>query len=40
VVTIRGDERVVLQTLVQVMDISRRAGAEKIGVATRPAAER
>jgi biopolymer transport protein ExbD len=40
VVTIRGDERVVLQTLVQVMDISRRAGAEKIGVATRGAAER
>jgi biopolymer transport protein ExbD len=40
VVTIRGDERVVLQTLVQVMDISRRAGAEKIGVATRPAAQR
>jgi biopolymer transport protein ExbD len=40
VVTIRGDERVVLQTLVQVMDISRRAGAEKIGVATRPAAAR
>jgi biopolymer transport protein ExbD len=35
VVTIRGDERVVLQTLVQLMDISRRAGAEKIGVATR-----
>jgi biopolymer transport protein ExbD len=35
VVTIRGDERVVLQTLVQVMDISRRAGAERIGVATR-----
>jgi biopolymer transport protein ExbD len=40
VVTIRGDERVALQTLVQVMDISRRAGAEKIGVATRAAAER
>jgi biopolymer transport protein ExbD len=40
VVTIRGDERVVLQTLVQVMDVSRRAGAEKIGVATRPSAER
>ena len=40
VVTIRGDERVVLQTLVQLMDISRRAGAEKIGVATRAAAER
>jgi len=37
VVTIRGDERVVLQTLVQLMDISRRAGAEKIGVATRGA---
>jgi biopolymer transport protein ExbD len=37
VVTIRGDEQVVLQTLVQVMDISRRAGAERIGVATRPA---
>jgi biopolymer transport protein ExbD len=35
VVTIRGDERVVLQTLVQLMDISRRAGAERIGVATR-----
>ena len=35
VVTIRGDERVVLQTLVQLMDISRKAGAEKIGVATR-----
>jgi biopolymer transport protein ExbD len=40
IVTIRGDERVVLQTLVQVMDISRRAGAEKIGVATRAAGER
>jgi biopolymer transport protein ExbD len=40
VVTIRGDERVVLQTLVQLMDISRKAGAEKIGVATRAAAER
>jgi biopolymer transport protein ExbD len=40
VVTIRGDERVVLQTLVQLMDISRRAGAEKIGVATRTAAAR
>jgi biopolymer transport protein ExbD len=40
VVTIRGDERVVLQTLVQVMDISRRAGAEKIGVVTRAATER
>ena len=39
-VTIRGDERVVLRTLVQLMDISRRAGAEKIGVATRAAAER
>ena len=37
VVTIRGDERVVLQTLVQLMDISRKAGAEKIGVATREA---
>ncbi len=35
VVTIRGDERVILQTLVQLMDVSRRAGAEKIGVATR-----
>ena len=35
IVTIRGDERVVLQTLVQLMDVSRRAGAEKIGVATR-----
>jgi biopolymer transport protein ExbD len=34
-VTIRGDERIVLRTLVQVMDASRRAGAEKIGVATR-----
>lgn len=34
-VTIRGDEKVVLQTLVQLMDVSRRAGAEKIGVATR-----
>ena len=40
VVTIRGDERVVLQTLVQLMDISRRAGAEKIGVATRTASAR
>ena len=40
VVTIRGDERVVLQTLVQLMDISRKAGAEKIGVATRAASER
>ena len=40
VVTIRGDERVVLQTLVQLMDISRRAGAEKIGVATRAAVAR
>jgi len=37
VVTIRGDERVILQTLVQLMDVSRRAGAEKIGVATRQA---
>lgn len=37
IVTIRGDEQVVLRTLVQIMDISRRAGAEKIGVATRPA---
>jgi biopolymer transport protein ExbD len=37
VVTIRGDERVVLQTLVQLMDVARKAGAEKIGVATRPA---
>ncbi|MFQ5829823.1 MAG: ExbD/TolR family protein [Candidatus Methylomirabilia bacterium] len=36
VVTIRGDERIILRTLVQIMDISRRAGAEKIGVATRP----
>lgn len=35
VVTIRGDERVVLQTLVALMDTARRAGAEKIGVATR-----
>ncbi|MFQ5521254.1 MAG: ExbD/TolR family protein [Candidatus Methylomirabilia bacterium] len=35
IVTIRGDERVILKTLVQIMDISRRAGAEKIGVATR-----
>ncbi len=34
-VTIRGDEQVILRTLVQIMDISRRAGAEKIGVATR-----
>jgi biopolymer transport protein ExbD len=34
-VTIRGDERIVLRTLVEVMDASRRAGAEKIGVATR-----
>jgi biopolymer transport protein ExbD len=40
VVTIRGDERVVLRTVVQVMDIARRAGAERIGVATRPVAER
>ncbi len=37
IVTIRGDEQVVLRTLVQIMDISRRAGAEKIGVATRHA---
>lgn len=37
VVTIRGDERVILQTLVQLMDVSRRAGADKIGVATRQA---
>lgn len=36
IVTIRGDEQVILRTLVQVMDISRRAGADKIGVATRP----
>ncbi len=36
VVTIRGDEQVVLRRLVEIMDISRRAGAEKIGVATRP----
>ncbi|MFQ5898674.1 MAG: ExbD/TolR family protein [Candidatus Methylomirabilia bacterium] len=35
IVTIRGDERVILRTLVQIMDISRRAGAMKIGVATR-----
>jgi len=35
IVTIRGDEQVILRTLVQIMDISRRAGAEKIGVATR-----
>jgi biopolymer transport protein ExbD len=40
VVTIRGDERVALQTVVQVMDISRRAGAERIGVATRAAGPR
>ena len=40
IVTIRGDGAVALQTLVQVMDIARRAGAEKIGVATRAAAER
>jgi biopolymer transport protein ExbD len=36
-VTIRGDERVVLGRLVEIMDIARRSGAEKIGVATRPA---
>jgi biopolymer transport protein ExbD len=36
VVTIRGDERVVLGMLVEIMDIARRSGAEKIGVATRP----
>lgn len=35
IVTIRGDEQIVLRMLVQIMDISRRAGAEKIGVATR-----
>ena len=40
IVTIRGDGAVALQTVVQVMDIPRRAGAEKIGVATRAAAER
>lgn len=39
VVTIRGDERVLLGTLVAIMDVARQAGAEKIGVATR-AAER
>jgi biopolymer transport protein ExbD len=37
VVTIRGDERVILGVLVEIMDIARRSGAEKIGVATRPA---
>jgi biopolymer transport protein ExbD len=36
-VTIRGDERVGLGAVVAIMDASRRAGAEKIGVATRPA---
>lgn len=36
IVTIRGDEQILLRTLVQIMDISRRAGADKIGVATRP----
>ena len=36
-VTIRGDERVGLGTVVAIMDVARRAGAEKIGVATRPA---
>ncbi|MGH7381364.1 MAG: ExbD/TolR family protein [Candidatus Methylomirabilales bacterium] len=36
VVTIRGDERVILGSLVEIMDIARRSGAEKIGVATRP----
>jgi biopolymer transport protein ExbD len=35
-VTIRGDERVGLGTVVAIMDAARRAGAEKIGVATRP----
>jgi biopolymer transport protein ExbD len=35
-VTIRGDERVGLGTVVSIMDVARRAGAEKIGVATRP----
>ena len=35
IVTIRGDEQILLRTLVQIMDVSRRAGAEKIGVATR-----
>ena len=35
-VTIRGDERVGLGTVVAIMDVARRAGAEKIGVATRP----
>ncbi len=40
VVTIRGDERVVLGALVQIMDVARHAGAEKIGVATRPAESR
>jgi len=35
IVTIRGDEQMILRMLVQIMDISRRAGAEKIGVATR-----
>ncbi|MFB3817500.1 MAG: ExbD/TolR family protein [Candidatus Methylomirabilales bacterium] len=37
VVTIRGDERVVLGSLVEIMDVARRSGAERIGVATRPA---
>jgi biopolymer transport protein ExbD len=36
VVTIHGDERVLLGMLVEIMDIARRSGAEKIGVATRP----
>jgi biopolymer transport protein ExbD len=36
-VTIRGDERVGLGTVVAIMDVARRAGAEKIGVATRHA---
>jgi biopolymer transport protein ExbD len=36
VVTIRGDEGVLLGRLVEIMDIARRSGAEKIGVATRP----
>jgi biopolymer transport protein ExbD len=37
IVTIRGDERVGLGTVVAIMDAARRAGAERIGVATRPA---
>lgn len=36
VVTIRGDERVILGSLVTIIDIAKRSGAEKIGVATRP----